>query len=385
MTLRGRWYATNDGIELEIDSDGTIVDIKSYAANESDPYISPGFFDVQVNGFRGIDYSSEALTVDQVYEITDYLKATGTTRHVPTIISNAKEKVSRNLQIIRKAVRSSDYLGYAIPAVHLEGPYVSEVDGPRGAHDKTYVREPSIDEYRQWRDSSGGLLKIVTLAPERDGAIPFIKQLSEDGILVGIGHTGAEPETIQKAVEAGAGMSTHLGNGSHAVLPRLRNYIWEQLAADELYAGIISDGFHLPKSVLKVFYRAKGAERIVLISDVGPMGGQKPGLYKWGNIDVEVHPDGHLGLAGTEFLAGAGHLLDRGIAQFINASNCSIAEAIQACTVNPSTLLKSTSMGKRDEYTYPKKGMPADLVQFSFNAGENQLTILEVVSGKKGR
>lgn len=383
MTLRGRWVETGDGLEIEIDDTGIVTGVSPYSAQDDEPYLAPGFFDLQVNGYRGLDYSSDLLTSEDVLQIRDYLSMTGTTRHVPTIISNSQNRILRNLRVIKDAVKRYPDLANSIPAVHLEGPYVSGEDGPRGAHDKSFVREPSLEEYEQWKEAAGGLLKIVTIAPERKGAMEFIRHLTKDGTLVALGHTGADPAIIRQAVSSGARLSTHLGNGSHALIPRLKNYIWEQLAADELSAGLIADGFHLPPSVLKVFYRAKGPEQTLLVSDVGPMGGQDPGEYKWGAINVEVHPDGHLGLAGTDFLAGAGHLLDRGIAQFVNATGCGLAAAIKLCTLNPARLLSLPGTPEGRELPSPQPGKTADLIRFSFSSGDSRITLHDTVWGNQ--
>ncbi len=116
---------------------------------------------------------------------------------------------------------------------------------------------------------------------------------ASSGVAVAIGHTAADAAAIRRAVDAGASISTHLGNGSHPQLPRLRNYLWEQLACDDLTAGLIPDGFHLPEAVMRVFARAKGLERIFLVSDVGSCAGLPPGRYRWDRIEVEVCADGH--------------------------------------------------------------------------------------------
>ncbi len=154
-----------------------------------------------------------------------------------------------------------------------------------------------------------------------------------------IGHTDAGPETVRKAVAAGAKLSTHLGNGSRATLPRLSNFLWEQLACDSLHASIINDGFHLPASVLRVMERAKGQERLILISDASPIGGLTPGVHKWGKMRVNVDEDGRLGLAGTPYLAGAGHLLDWDIPRFMQAAGVTLIEAVKLATINPRRFL----------------------------------------------
>jgi N-acetylglucosamine-6-phosphate deacetylase len=222
------------------------------------------------------------------------------------------------------------------------------------------VRDPDPGEFREWQAAARGNIKIVTLAPERAGAIAFIENLRREGVIPAIGHTAASPEIVRDAVAAGARLSTHLGNGSHANLPRLRNYLWEQLARDELCAGVICDGFHLPPAVVKTIYRVKGPQRTILVSDAALLGGYKSGLYKWGRLDVEVFPDGHLGLPGTTLLAGAAHLLDWDIPRFCEFTGASLGEAIRLCTENPARLLEP------EENASPLgAGSPANLTIFS--------------------
>jgi N-acetylglucosamine-6-phosphate deacetylase len=166
------------------------------------------------------------------------------------------------------------------------------------------------------------------------------------------------------------------------MIPRLRNYLWEQLAADELTASIIADGFHLPHPVIKVFARAKEQQRLVLVSDVGPMGGLTPGKHRWGDVEVEVYEDGHLGLAGTEFLAGAGHLLDRAVAQFARATRLPMEQILPLCTVNPSRLLGIGGRTAEGEVSLPSEGDPADLVQFSLPRDADSIVVDAAASGK---
>lgn len=300
---------------------------------------SHGFIDTQVNGYGGVDYSGPELTVDGVRAVVGALLETGTTAHVPTVITSSQERICTNLELIARAREADTDLARAIPALHVEGPYISELDGPRGAHDAQYVRDPDLGELREWIASARGHLKVITLAPERRGAIEAIRFLTDQGIVVSIGHTAADGETIAAAIAAGAAHSTHLGNGSHATIPRLRNYLWAQLASDELSAGIIADGFHLPAEVMRTFVRAKRPHRIVTVSDVAPVGGLAPGRYDWGTIALDVHDDGHVALAGTPYLAGSGHLLDRGIVQLLIASDLSLAETVATCTTNAARLL----------------------------------------------
>jgi N-acetylglucosamine-6-phosphate deacetylase len=240
------------------------------------------------------------------------------------------------------------------------------------------VRNPDYEEFREWQEAAEGAIRIVTLAPETEGAIDFIAKLSAEGVIASIGHTATSQEAISAAVAAGARLSTHLGNGSNALIPRLRNYIWNQLAEDRLSASIIADGFHLPDDVLKIFARAKGLERLILVSDVAFLAGSPPGTYNWGDIEVEVNRDGHLSLKGTEFLAGAGHLLDRCIARFADATKASLAQTISLCTLNPARLI-----GLPQEMIEFVPGTPACLTKFRPACDKGKLTIETcVISGE---
>ncbi len=369
MKVRGRSLSGAGSVELEIRS-GVIERVESVAVPADAPYLSPGFIDLQVNGYRGLDYSREGLVEKDVRRITEMLAPSGTTMHLPTIITGSRERLINNLTVINSALSSGEVSESAIPGVHMEGPYLSGEDGPRGVHDPEEVRDPSVAEYEAWQDASGGRIALVTLAPERPGALEFIERITADGVVAAIGHTAAEPERIREAVAAGATFSTHLGNGCHAMLPRHRNYMWEQLAEPRLTAGLIVDGFDLPRAVVRAMPAAKGLDRVVLVGDVAPLGGSPPGIEKWGKVSVQVHEDGHLSVQGTEFLAGAGHLLDRGVGTLLRFTEATVGDAVATCTRNPAALL-----GWRELERGLLPGAPADLTLFDYEAGGESLTI----------
>ena len=335
------------------------------------PYLSAGIIDLQVNGYRGRGYSLEDLDHEQILELIGFLSASGTAQQIATVVTSPRDRILRNLETISRACREDDDVAAAIPGIHLEGPFISSEDGPRGAHDANFVRDPDFAEFSEWQEAAEGRIVMVTLAPERRRAIEFIDALKADGVVAAIGHTAADPETIRRAVAAGASYSTHLGNGSSAMIPRHENNIWEQLAADELYMGLIPDGFHLPPAALKAFSRAKGYDKTVLVSDVARMGGLDPGDYRWGAIAVRVHEDGHLNVLGTPYLAGAGHLLDWSIVRFMEATACSVADAVAMCTKNPAKVLGLES-GTLEV------GMPAHLTLFDYQSGSERLGIRSV-------
>ncbi len=374
MKVKGISVFNKKPIEVEVKG-GFIENINLLPESEQNlPYISTGFFDIQVNGYKGSDYSLEDFSEEHLRNIITNLAASGTTQHIPTIISSPHERILKNLKIISKAINTSPDIKEAIPGIHIEGPFISPEEGPRGCHDPEFIRNPDFEEFRQWQEAAEGWIVMVTIAPEREDSIDFIKKVTRTGVKIAIGHTGATPEIIKNAIEAGAQFSTHLGNGSYPILPKVNNYIWEQLAADELFTGIICDGFHLPTSVVKVFARAKGLERLILTSDVALAGGLNPGIYKWGNMEVEVFKDGHLGLAGTGILAGAGQLLDWDIAHFIKFTGNSLAKTIPLCTINPAKVIEMP-------YNYGRLevGASANLTLFHYQTGDDRLQIVHTL------
>lgn len=370
MVVEGISVFTGRPVKIQTEGD-TIVDIREIdTSSKKLPYVGPAFLDMQVNGYRGRDYSSPTFDPSQVRPIIEDLARAGTAIHLPTIVTGPQEMIVRNLSLLVSAMKSDPLVHDGIAGFHIEGPYISAEDGPRGAHDRSWVRDPSKLEFEEWQDAAEGLVKIVTVAPERKGAIDFIRYISERGVIAAIGHTAAGCDMIAEAVRAGARLSTHLGNGSHAELPRLSNYIWEQLGCDCLQAGIIADGFHLPPPVIKVFASAKGFERLIIVSDVAPPAGNPPGVYKWNAIDAEVFPDGHIGLAGTPFLAGAGHLLDWDVPHFMRFTASGLSDTLRLCTVNPGRLLGFSSL-----FGNLQPGSPANLILFEYEDGMERLGI----------
>jgi len=327
-----------------------------------DLWLAPGFLDLQVNGYGGRDFnlggSDEASGErHELGPLFDALARSGTALFCPTVITNSAARICAALSHLARALDADPSWARRVPGIHLEGPYFSAEDGPRGAHPLEHVRDPSWDEFRRFQDAAGGRIKLCTLAPERAGALPFIEKLVEAGVAVALGHTAASPEVLRDAGRAGARLSTHLGNGSHALLPRHPNYIWEQLANDDLYATVIADGEHLPASVVKCFARIKGAERLALVSDAVALGGLPPGLYDGGRH--EVLPSGRVVLTGTPYLAGAGALLDVCVANALRFTDLSRAQMMACVSAIPARIL-----GLEGRKGHLRVGHDADLTLF---------------------
>lgn len=270
----------------------------------------PGLIDMQVNGYAGLDVNADDVGPETVVELTRALWAQGVTTFLPTIITAPEQKILQGLRAVAAARASDPRVAHSIPGVHVEGPALSPDDGPRGAHDARHLRAPDVDELDRWQEASGGLVRVVTLAPERPGSERYIAAAVARGVLVSLGHCAPTPGQVRDATWAGARLSTHLGNGTHRTLPRHPNHIWAQLAEDRLTAMLIADGHHLPADTLTAMIRAKSPERCVLTSDAAALAGVEPGEYTTPvGGRVTVGTEGDLRLSGTDLLAGSGRSL----------------------------------------------------------------------------
>lgn len=300
----------------------------------------PGLVDLQVNGFAGVDFNSPELSADQIRVAVRALRATGVTRFLPTLIT---APLARFADCARTLVELDDP---AIGGIHLEGPYISPADGPRGAHPRAHTIPATPDEFKRRQDAAVGRIVLVTLAPEVAGALALIEYLVANGVRVAIGHSEATSATIRDAISAGATMSTHLGNGCAAMLPRHPNLIWEQLAADELWASLIVDGHHVPASTVKAMVRAKTPRRIMLVTDAMAAAGCAPGSYRIGEVDVEVGTDRRVALRGTPYLAGSALTMPEAIGNTVRFTGLPLDEVLPMASTVPADYLGSSPAGK---------------------------------------
>jgi N-acetylglucosamine-6-phosphate deacetylase len=299
----------------------------------------PGLFDLQVNGFGGVDFNAPDLTVDRVVDALSQLRATGVTRCLPTLISSPFEDFSACARVLAATPSA------AIAGIHMEGPYISPEDGPRGAHSKTHITPASVDDFRRRQDAARGRIVLVTLAPETPGALPLIEYLVPSGVRVAIGHTAATPLQIRHAIEAGATLATHLGNGCAEMLSRHANPIWELLAADTVYASFIADGHHLPPAAVKAMIRATGTQRSILITDAVAAAGCPPGTYSLGGVTSTLSADGRVSLPGTPYLAGSALTLDRAIGNAVRYTGLPIDDVVPMASTIPAEYLGTTTAG----------------------------------------
>ena len=341
-------------------------------------FLAPGFFDLQVNGFAGTDYNNPASSHESIARSIDRVFATGVTRFYPTIITGSEERITAALRNMEEATREFSRCGmphaHAVSGFHIEGPHISPEDGPRGAHPLQHVRPPDKEEFKRWQEAADGHIRLVTISPEWDGIPEYVTELLRNGVVASVGHTQATPEQIQAAVDAGATMSTHLGNAAHSQLPKTQNYIWEQLAEDRLTASFITDGIHIPPSFFRAAVQAKGAERSVLVTDAVAPATCEPGEYRLGEVDVELKPNGSVVMRGSSRLAGSALEMDHAISNAVRMGRITLRDAISMATTNPARVGR---VAGRQRGLAP--GEKADFVRYGWVPGEFSLKVLETV------
>ncbi len=264
----------------------------------------PGLVDLQVNGFKGVDFSGVDLNEAGFVDACRQLCAAGTTAFLPTLITCPTDIYARNLPLMAKVMDRDEFKGRLL-GIHLEGPFLSKQEGARGAHNPARMRRPDVDYLERLIDWADGKVRLLTLAAELDGAEALARYATSRGIAVSLGHQMAGADDLRRLVRAGATALTHLGNGVPLILPRHDNPIWAGLANDDLAATIIADGHHLPASLLKTIIRTKGPERCILVSDGSPLAGLPAGRYSSMGMQVVLEPSGRLFDPATGYLAGS--------------------------------------------------------------------------------
>lgn len=367
---RGHTLFNNTPVEITI-VDDRVQSICEVAAADTNIQIAPAPIDIQVNGFAGFDLNVPTVTSEDVCAMVRALWRVGTGFLCPTVVTGSFDGICNSFRAIVEACKTDALVDHSVLGIHLEGPYISAEDGPRGAHPLEHVRDPDWDEFQRWQDIAEGKISIVTLAPEKKNAIPFIEKLVANGIVVALGHTNASADDIRAAIDAGAKLSTHLGNGAHALIRRHPNYIWEQLGADELSASLIVDGHHLPPSVAKSMMRAKTLDRCILISDAVALAGMEPGIYQFAGKSVALTAERCVRLVGTEYLAGSAIELARGIENSVRFAGISLKEAVSLATRQPMDLLDAKAQVESE----------TNLILFAWNAAEYEINLIATIVG----
>lgn len=363
-SIEGLFYLDGKPVSVQI-RDGRILSVDQVEKLSDDShriFIAPGLIDNQVNGFAGVSFSfgGGELHTEDIVKATRELWKFGVTSYLPTLTTNSKELLLRNLSMLART-KNDPALHGSIPGYHLEGPYISPEDGYRGAHPLRYVAKPDWGDFMDFYEASDRNILTITLAPELDGSMEFIRKCSGLGITVAIGHHNASREVVDLAVMNGAKIATHLGNGCANMINRHLNPLWPQLANDQLAVSLICDGFHLRDEEIAVFYKVKGTEKTILTSDVTRFAALPPGEYKneEGEI-IELTSEGMLRYPAQNVLYGSASPLIRGVSHIMKVTGCSMGEAVRMASTNPADLYNLSDRGSIEP------GKRADLILFEW-------------------
>jgi N-acetylglucosamine-6-phosphate deacetylase len=353
-------YVTGKPVRLEI-IDGSIAkieEIDDLKDEDKSLVVAPGLIDNQINGYAGVDFSGDNLISEDFIKAAELIWKGGVTTFVPTLITGSNDLLIKNFKTLNIACEQNNLLKKSVAGYHLEGPYISPEEGYRGCHPVKYIHKPSWEEFMTFQEAAEGKIIEVTIAPELEGAPEFIKKCSREGIITGIGHTAASSEQIRKAVDNGARLSTHLGNGCANMIHRHKNPLWAQLADDRLTASLIADGLHLLPEEMQVFYKVKGPDKIILTSDVIYLAGMAPGKYSFLGSEVILNDEGMLLNIEQNCLAGASFPLKNGVENMVTLSGCSLWQAIDMASSNVARILNL------DDRANIYQGKRADLMLF---------------------
>lgn len=297
----------------------------------TDPPSRGGYFDLQVNGFAGVDFQRDDLGAADLARAVSGLERHATTGILWTLVTDTIDAFAARLARIERLRAESPRAAQMIAGYHLEGPYLLPEPGYHGAHDPKKMKRPDRAEFDRLWGMSGGRIKLITLAPELEGSVEFIRHVVGHGVRVAIGHSNADDRALDAAVAAGLTMCTHLGNGVPLQLHRHDNIIQRLLARDELTAVFIVDGIHVPPPVLRNFVRAKPRDKVLFTTDSMAAAGAPPGRYRLGRLEVEVGADRVVREPGKASFAGSALTMDQAARNVETFLGWPAAEADAAC------------------------------------------------------
>lgn len=359
----------------EIDADGRIARTTPLAAapKNEDVVVTPGLVDIQVNGFAGVDFNAPGLDAEGLDRALSGMLSCGVTRCLPTLITNGEAELIALLRDLDAAVSQSKLGPLMVPGYHIEGPFLSPEDGYAGCHPPQHMRSASRALVQKLEDVSTRPLKIMTVAPEIEGVLDLIPFLVSRGIACAIGHSAASRAVTDAAIEAGASMSTHLGNGVPHLLNKNENPLFVQLGRDRLMASFIADGIHIPTDMLQSWLRAKTIGRSILVTDATAGAGVpgKTGTFTIGAQKIERHADGSVRLPGSRYLAGSAASMDQMLRNVMRWYGLTVADAIRLARENP---LRAVSLPVEN----PGVDQPADFVEWESRDDEMHVRMAQI-------
>ncbi len=295
-----------------------------------------GYFDLQVNGYAGIDFQSDELTADQMHSACEALQRDGVAGILATIVTDDVDKMSRRLAKVVELRERDPLVRKLIAGIHIEGPFLSPIDGYRGAHARDAIRPADRDAMQRMLEAAGGLTKLVTLAPEHDAGYAVTKFLASQGIRVSAGHTNATLDELNGAIGAGLSMFTHLGNGCPMQQHRHENIVQRGLSlSDKLWLMFIADGAHVAFPALKNYLRAAGLDRTIVVSDAVAPAGMGPGRFRMGRWDLLIGDDLVARAPDGSHLVGSAIPMPVAVQRLIDHVGLSRGQALKLTVDNP--------------------------------------------------
>lgn len=292
------------------------------------------FFDLQVNGFAGVDFQRDDLSAVSLRYAMESLLRHRTGKILFTLITDSIDRLCKRLERIESLRKDCPLASRIIVGYHLEGPWLRPEPGFHGAHDPTLMSSPSCHDLERLWLASGERLKLITLAPELPGSSEVIAFATSLGIRTSIGHSNAGFAEIDAAIAAGLSLCTHLGNGIPALIHRHENIVQRLLARDELTAVFIPDGIHLPPAVLQNFVRAKPPGKVIFTTDCMSAAGAGSGRYTLGHLELEVGDDGIVRMPDSPTFAGSSLTMDQAVLNIAHFLQWSSESASAACSVD---------------------------------------------------
>ena len=371
--IRGRHFASSEPIELRWES-GVIESIRPVSASDANPWLAPALVDLQINGYGGIDFQQDNLTTDDVLGAVRHLNRDGCTRFLLTLITDDWSRLTARLRHLRQLREGHPALRHAIAGWHIEGPFLSAEPGYCGAHDPAFMRDPTPGDFDELRRLAGNDPLLVTVAPERTGAIEAIARATTLGVRISLGHTNAPAEILAAAARHGAVAFTHLGNGYPRELDRHNNILWRVFETPGLVSSLIPDGIHVSPALFRLVHRTLG-DSIYYTTDAMSAAGMPPGRYKLGKLGLEVGADQIVRQPGRTNFAGSALRPIDGVFRAAKMLDAQWQEAWPRLSEAPARLMNLPAG--------LKIGAPADFCVIR-TSGENQLEELRAFSAGIG-
>ncbi len=332
-----RHFATGQPVRLKCRG-GFITETSLASSAPEDLWVAPGLVDLQVNGYGGVDFQQDDLTAGDLLKAVRQLRSAGCTRFLLTLITDEWRKLTARLRHLRTVRSQSEELEAAIAGWHIEGPFLSGEAGFHGAHDPALMLDPTPEHIRELRQITSQAPLLLTLAPERKGALEAIALATSLHMKVSLGHTNASAEQLKRAVAAGASGFTHLGNGCPRELDRHDNILWRVFETPGLMAGLIPDGIHVSGALFRLVHRMLG-ENIYYTTDAMAAADAGPGWYSIGKLEVEVGADEVVRQPGKTNFAGSALRPVDGVFRAAEMLDCPWQEAWKRSSMVPARMM----------------------------------------------